>query len=343
MPACPGTSPEPLSGAAELRRAASDGETVSAIRADPDQPLGYVPAPMTVLDRQSFGPSIPNVARVYNCLLGGKDNYEADRKAAADVVRARPQVAASVRANRAFLGRAVRYLAGDCRVRQFIDVGVGLPCADNTHEMAQRVDRACRVVYVDCDPVVLVHARALLTCTAPGSCDYVEADVRDGAAILAGAGRTLDLAGPVAVLLLSILPFIPDADDPGGIVGTLAGGLASGSYLALSHLTADFAPEQVTAAATVYNTQVSTPVTPRTHAQVMGLFGGLPLVAPGVVPVTQWRPPVFGLPHRMTADLYAGLARIDQGSSSPWSPAEVIAAPRGSAPARDGNERGTSG
>jgi hypothetical protein len=256
---------------------------------------------------------MPNVARIYDALLGGKDNFEADRKVAMDVIRVRPQVVAGVRANRAFLARVVRYLAADCGVRQFLDIGIGLPALDSTHEVAQQVDPACRVCYVDNDPVVLTHARALLTCTAPGSCDYVDADVRDGAAILAGAARTLDVTQPVAVLLLGILHFVPDADDPVAVVAKLAGGLAPGSFVALSHLTADFAPEQVTDAVTLYNTQASVPVTPRTHAQVSGLFGGLRLVAPGVVPVTEWRPPVAGLPRRMTADLYAGVARIGHG------------------------------
>jgi hypothetical protein len=275
--------------------------------------LGESPDLVTVLEQPSFEPSMPNVARIYDALLGGKDNFEADRKVATDVIRVRPQVVAGARANRAFLARVVRFLAADCGVRQFLDIGIGLPALDSTHEVAQQVDPACRVCYVDNDPVVLTHARALLTCTAPGSCDYVDADVRDSAAILAGAARTLDLTQPVAVLLLAILHFVPDADDPGAVLAKLAGGLAPGSFVALSHLTADFAPEQVTDAVTVYNTQVSVPVTPRTHAQVSGLFGGLPLVAPGVVPVTGWRPTAGRRPHRMTADLYAGVARIAQG------------------------------
>jgi O-methyltransferase involved in polyketide biosynthesis len=256
---------------------------------------------------------VPHPARVYCYWLGGKDYFPADRKAAEDVIRLRPQVVASARANRAYLVRAVRYLAADCGVRQFLDLGTGLPCPDNTHQIAQQVAADCRVVYVDNDPVVLTHARALLTATPPGSCDYIEADLRDTATIVAQAAHTLDLAQPVAAMLLAILHFIPDSDDPAAIVAKLAGELAPGSFIAISHLTADFAPEQVTAAATAYNTLASVPVTPRTHAQVSGLFGGLPLVAPGVVPVTQWRPAVAGLPHRMTADLYAGLARISRG------------------------------
>jgi hypothetical protein len=260
-----------------------------------------------------FDPSAAHPARVYACWLGEKDNFEADRKVATDVMRVRPQVVAGARANRAFLARVVRFLAADCGVRQFLDIGIGLAAPDSTHEVAQEVDPACRVTYVDNDPVVLTHARALLTCTAPGSCDYVDADVRDSAAVLAGAARTLDMTQPVAVLLLAILHFVPDADDPVAVVAKLAGGLAPDSFVALTHLTADFAPEQVTDAVAVYNTQASVPVTPRTHTQVSGLFGGLPLVAPGVVPVTGWRSAAGGLPHRMTADLYAGVARIAQG------------------------------
>jgi O-methyltransferase involved in polyketide biosynthesis len=259
-----------------------------------------------------FNTSVAHPARVYAYWLSGKDHFPADRKAAEEVIRLRPQVVAGARANRAFLARVVRYLAADRGVRQFLDLGTGLPCPDNTHEVAQQVAAESRVVYVDNDPLVLTHARALLTSTPPGACDYIEADLRDTSAILAGAAHTLDLTRPVAVLALAVLHFIPDTDDPTGIVARMAGALAPGSFIAVSHLTTDFAPDQVAAAVTAYNTQASTAVTPRTHAQVTALLGGLPLVAPGVVPVTQWRPPVAGLPHRMTADLYAGLARAGQ-------------------------------
>jgi hypothetical protein len=271
------------------------------------------PAPPGTDSKPQFDTSVPHPARVYAYWLGGKDYFPADRKAAEDVMRLRPQVVASARANRAYLARVVRYLAAEAGIRQFLDVGTGLPCPDNTHDVAQQQDPACRVCYVDNDRVVLTHARALLTSTPPGLCGYLQADVRDTARVLAGAARTLDLAQPVALLLLAILHFIPDSDGPAAIVAKLADGLAAGSFIAISHLTADFAPEQVTAAATAYNTQASVPVTARTHAQVTGLFGGLPLVALGVVPVTEWRPSVAGLPHRMTADLYAGVASIGWG------------------------------
>jgi hypothetical protein len=169
----------------------------------------------------------------------------------------------------------------------------------------------CRIVYCDNDPLVLAHARALLVGNPAGACAYVDADVRDAATILEQAGRTLDFTQPVAVLLLAILHFLSDGDDPGKVVAALAEELAPGSFVAISHLTADFAPEQVSAAARAYNAQSSVPVTPRTHSQVTALLGGLPLVAPGVVRVTEWRPASHGpRPIGQPVDLYGGLARV---------------------------------
>jgi len=266
-----------------------------------------------------FDPSVAHSARVYAYWLGGKDNFPADRKAAEEVMRLRPQVVASARANRSFLARVVRYLAAQAGIRQFLDVGTGLPAPGNTHELAQAVDAECRVVYVDNDPVVLTHARALLISTPQGACGYVDADLREPETIVAAAAQTLDFTQPVAILLLAILHFIPDADDPADIVATLAGALAPGSYLAISHLTGDFGPEQVAAATAAYNAQVPVPVTARSHSQVSALFGGLPLLAPGVVPVSEWRPDV-GDPFGQPADLYGGVARIP-GRARPgnWS------------------------
>jgi SAM-dependent methyltransferase len=253
---------------------------------------------------------VPHPARVYGYWLGGKDHYRADREAAEQVMRCRPQVAAGARANRAFLARAVRYLAGECGVRQFLDIGTGLPAPASTHQVAQAVAPGSRVVYADNDPLVLVHARALLTSGPAGSCDYVEADVRDAAAVLAGAARTLDLARPVAVLLLAVLHFLPG--DPAAVVAALARPLAPGSFVVISHLTADFAPGPVAAGVQAYTSLVPTPLVPRSHAQVSALFGGLPLVPPGVVPITEWRPAsVSPLPY--VADLYAGAARKPEG------------------------------
>jgi len=255
-----------------------------------------------------YDPGVAHPARVYDYWLGGKDHYQADRDAAQAVTAHRPQAAAGARANRAFHARAVTYLAAGCGIRQFLDIGTGLPAPDATHEIAQAVAPGCAVAYADNDPLVLVYARALLTARPPGRCGYVHADLRDPAALLAQASATLDFTQPVAVLLLAILHFLPAADDPAGIVGALARALAPGSYLALSHLTADFAPDQVGAAVTAYNAAVPARVTARSHAEVTALFRGLPLVPPGVVPVTQWRStPAVG--HSPCADLYAGIAR----------------------------------
>jgi SAM-dependent methyltransferase len=249
---------------------------------------------------------VPHPARVYGYWLGGKDHYAADREVAEEVIRHRPQVVAGARANRAFLARAVRYLAAECGVRQFLDIGTGLPAPASTHQVAQAIAPGSRVVYVDNDPLVLVHARALLTSGPQGSCDYVGADLRDTAAVLAGAARTLDFTRPVAVLL-AVLHFLPGADDPAGVVAALARPLAPGSFVVISHLTADFAPGPMAAGIKVYNTLVPAPLTPRSHTQVNALFGRLPLVPPGVVPITEWRPPTGLSPQ--TADLYAGVAR----------------------------------
>jgi SAM-dependent methyltransferase len=256
-----------------------------------------------------FDPGVAHPARVYNYWLGGKDHYPADRRAAEEVARCRPHVVAGARANRAFLARAVRYLAGDCGIRQFLDIGTGLPAPDSTHEVAQQVTPECSVAYADNDPLVLVYARALLTSKPQGRCGYIGADLRDPAAILARASATLDFAQPVAVLLLAILHFLPDADDPAGIAAALARALAPGSYLVISHLTADFAPGQVGAAVEAYNAAVPGGVTARSHAEITALFGGLPLVPPGVVPVTEWRPAALAGAVAQAADLYAGIAR----------------------------------
>jgi hypothetical protein len=260
-----------------------------------------------------FDPSVAHPARVYAYWLGGKDYFPADRKAAEEVMRLRPQVVASARANRAFLGRVVHYLAADCGIRQLLDIGTGLPAPGSTHEIAQRAAPESRVVYCDNDQLVLTHARALLTSTAQGSCGYVDADLREPQTILAQAAQMLDFTQPAAILLLAVVHFVADADDPAGIVGALASALAPGSYLVISHLTGDFAPEQVAAATAAYNAQVPVPVTARTHAQVTGLFGGLPLLAPGVVPVSEWRPEV-GDPFGQPADLHGGVARINRRS-----------------------------
>ena len=266
----------------------------------------------TLQELTSFDPHTAHPARVYNVWLGGKDHFAADREAAARVIDQRPQVVDAALANRRFLGRAVRYMVKCHGIHQFIDIGTGLPAPDNTHEVAQQADVWSRVVYVDNDTLVLAHAQALLTSTDEGFCDYLHSDLRDVGYILREAARTLDFTQPVAILLLAVLHFVPDSDDPEGIVAELMSALAPCSFVAISHLTADSAPEAVGGGVASYNELVPTPVVARTHAQVTGLFGGLPLIAPGVVPVSEWRPDAIARP---VTDVYAGMARKP---TRPW-------------------------
>jgi hypothetical protein len=256
-----------------------------------------------------FDPGVAHPARVYNIWLGGKDGLAADRKAAAEVAACRPQVVAGARANRAFLARAVRYLAGECGIGQFLDIGPGMPAPLATHEVAQAITPESRIVYVDSDPYVLSHARALLTSSYEGTCEYVEADLRDPEMIVKEAARTLDFAQPTAVILAAILHFVPDADDPTGVVAALTAPLAPGSFVMISHLTGDFAPDQVACGVAAYNEVVPARLTARTHREVTALFGGLALIPPGVVPVSEWRPEHAPV-HGVSADMYAGLATV---------------------------------
>lgn len=253
-----------------------------------------------------FNPDVAHPARVYGYWLGSKDHYPADRTAAEEVASCRPQVVVGARANRAFLARAVRYLAVQRGIRQFLDIGPGLPAPLATHEVAQAIAAESRVVYVDNDPQVLSHARALLTSAPEGACEYIPADLRDPELILKEAARTLDFSQPAAVILAAVVHFLRDDDDPAAVVASLAAPLAPGSFMAISHLTADFAPGQVAAGVDAYNALVPAGITARSHAQVTALFGGLALVAPGVVPVSEWRPD-HG-PHGASADIYAGVA-----------------------------------
>jgi hypothetical protein len=262
--------------------------------------------PHEISELRDFDPATAQPARVYNVWLSGKDHYAADRAVAAKVIEQRPQVVDGAVANRQFLGRAVRHLARCYGLRQFIDIGTGLPAPDNTHEVAQLVDSYSRVLYVDSDPLVMTHARALLASTDEGSCDYLHADLRDTGYILKEARRTLDFNLPVAVLLLAVRYFVDDNDDPAGIVTALAGPLTAGSSVVVSHLTADSAPEAVGGGVAAYNALVPTAIYPRTHAEVTELFGDLLLVPPGVVPVSEWRADTVAT---KVTDVYAGIAR----------------------------------
>jgi hypothetical protein len=240
-------------------------------------------------DRPAFDTSVAHQSRIYDYWLGGKDNFAADRKAAEEAFAAYPGVVTGARANRQFLARTVRHLAVDAGIRQFLDIGTGIPTANNTHEVAQAAAPACRVVYVDYDPVVLAHARALLVGSGEGLVDYLDADLRDTGAILEQASRTLDFSRPVAIMLIAILHAIGDDDDPYQIVGKLLGAVPPGSYLALSHVASDIDAEQIADATARLNRLSHQHFTLRDHARVLRFFDGLELLEPGVVRVEEWR------------------------------------------------------
>jgi hypothetical protein len=232
--------------------------------------------------------NVPHIARIYDYWLGGKDNFAADREAAEQVMAVTPAIIPGVRGNRLFLGRAVRHMA-EAGVRQFLDLGTGIPTANNTHEVARSVAPDSRVVYVDNDPVVLVHARALLN-SSPGSTAYLDADVRDTEKILMEAADSLDFDEPVGVMLIAILHCVPDEDDPAGILRTLLDAVPPGSHLALTHPAIDQVPEHSARAEASLTAAMGQKITFRTRADVIGFFDGLDLVEPGVVPVEEWRP-----------------------------------------------------
>ena len=237
-----------------------------------------------------FDTSVAHIARVYDYWLGGKDNYAADRVAGDAALEAYPDLVSSVRANRAYLSRVVRYLAGKAGIRQFLDIGTGIPTANNTHEVAQRLAPESRVVYVDNDPIVLAHARALLSSNKAGATDYIDADLRDTGPILRQARRTLDFSAPVAVMLIAVLHLIGDDEGPYEIVARLMREVPSGSYLALSHVASDIEPEKMAEMRERLNRMVAQKGTYRTRDEVMGFFDGLTLVEPGMVRIQRWRP-----------------------------------------------------
>ena len=229
-----------------------------------------------------FDTSVAHQARMYDYILGGKDNYAADRAAAEAWVKIDPDAAFSARANRAFLGRLVRYLAAEAGIRQFLDIGTGIPTAGNTHEVAQAIAPESRVVYVDYDPIVLAHARALLTSSEAGATEYIDADLRDTDTILERAGELLDFSRPVAVTLVAILHAIPDADDPHAIVAKLLDAVPPGSYLAVSHLGSDLLDQETREGIEgLSGRMMQQQMTTRTREQVARFFEGTDLVEPG--------------------------------------------------------------
>jgi hypothetical protein len=238
----------------------------------------------------SFDTSTAHIARVYDYWLGGKDNFAADREAGDEAYIAYPDMPSSVRANRAFLRRAVRFMA-ESGITQFLDVGTGLPSANNTHEVAQSVSPGSRVLYVDNDPMVLAHAHALLVGGQHGGTAYLDADAREPEKILAGAGRMLDLSQPVGVMLVAILHLVNDEDNPRRIVDRLMAAVPPGSYLAITHVPSDMqASMGVVAAAERVNRLMAQQINPRSRADVTRFFDGLELLPPGVVPIQEWRP-----------------------------------------------------
>ena len=252
--------------------------------------------------------SVAHPARVYDYWLGGKDNFAADREAAERVLAATPGLRFRVQENRAFLARAVRYLAGEAGIRQFLDIGTGIPAANNTHEVAQAVASDSRIVYVDNDPIVLVHARALLASSPEGSTQYVAGDLRDAGPVLRAAASTLDFSQPVALMLLGIMHLIQDSEQPYQIVADLMARLPAGSYLALSHPAIDIHAAQAEAQKR-YNERVSTPQTLRTRDEAARFFDGLELVPPGIVYVHAWRPDAEDLTAADTVSARGGVAR----------------------------------
>ncbi|CAL9430251.1 hypothetical protein SUDANB176_02038 [Streptomyces sp. enrichment culture] len=265
-------------------------------------------------DRAGFGTRAridttkPHSARFWNYFVGGKDHYEVDREVGDQIKHIFPGLVDVALTSRRFLGRAVRYLAGEQGIRQFLDVGTGLPTADNTHEVAQRVAPDARIVYVDNDPVVLTHADALLTGTPEGRTAYLDADLHDPEAVLRAAAGTLDLSRPVALMILNTLGHVPDQEAARDLVRRLMAGLPSGSHLVISDGTAT--SEGMIAASKAYNASGAVPYHVRSVEEIAGLFEGLELVEPGVVRVPEWRPEP-GEPDGSGApvDAYCGVAR----------------------------------
>jgi len=251
--------------------------------------------------------TVPHSARIWNYWLGGKDNYLVDRVAGDAFREIYPDIVEVARAVRSFLARAVVYLAGEVGIRQFLDIGTGLPAVGNTHEVAQRVAPESRIVYVDNDPLVLVHARALLTSRPEGACAYIDADVRDPGAVLDAAAGTLDFSRPVALMLLGILGHVGEDDEARSIVRQLTGALPPGSYLTLSDgANTSKAREQ---AHQRYAQTGAVPYRLRSPAQIAALFDGLELLQPGVVPVSRWRPDPSPSGPPRHVDTFGGMAR----------------------------------
>ena len=265
---------------------------------------------------QAPGPQVPpgidssvsHSARIWNFWLGGKDFYPVDQQVGEQILAFVPELVRSARADRYFLARAVRYLVAQ-GIRQFLDIGTGLPTVDNTHEVAQRAAPESRIVYVDNDPLVLVHARALLTSTPEGACDYIQADLEDPETILRHAARTLDFSQPVAIMMLGVVNFLMDTDRAVQIVQQLTGATVPGSYLVISHPTTEVDAAPMTEAVGFWNSQGTAQMTLRTHDELLRLFAGMELVEPGVVTCSRWRPDVMEIDEIVDVTHFGGVAR----------------------------------
>lgn len=254
--------------------------------------------------------SVPHTARVWNYWLGGKDNYAVDHAAGEQIRAAMPRIVETARAVRAFLVRAVRQVAGEAGIRQFLDIGTGLPTENNTHEVAQAIAPECRIVYVDNDPLVLAHARALLTSTPQGVTEYIDADLRDPDRILHEAARTLDFSQPVALMLLGILNHLMDTDESYTVVRRLVDALAPGSYLVMSHFTSLVDTEIVEKGMRIFNESGGKPpVRGRSREELLRYFDGLELLDPGIVSVSQWRPEPSDIGAPSEVYEFCGVAR----------------------------------
>jgi hypothetical protein len=282
-----------------MRQDRDPDEPVSALVEDPD----WLPPEINT--------GVAHTARIYDYWLGGKDNFAADRAVGDAVTKAIPSTPLLARENRAFLGRAVRYLAEEAGVRQFLDVGTGIPTAGNTHEVAQSVAPESRIVYVDNDPIVLAHARALMTSDPDGATAFIQADFREPDKILADPAlhSVLDLTRPVGLMLVALLHFFGEEENPRGIVSSLVEALPSGSYLTVTNLTADFMDAGLAAEARKAGKQGGITYVPRSAAEVAAFFSGLDLVDPGVVPMHAWHPVGTELTDPHGATSYVAIGR----------------------------------
>ena len=273
----------------------------SALSSGPEEPSSTA--------RTGIDTTVPHSARIWNYWLGGKDNFAVDRAAGDAWAATFPGVRDIARASRSFLTRSIHYLAAEAGIRQFLDIGTGLPAADNTHQVAQRVAPEARIVYVDNDPLVLAHARALLTSTPEGATAYIHADLRDPDKILAEAAEALDFTKPIALILSGVLGHVVDIGEARSIVRGLMDALPSGSYLSLNDGTSVVGGDQVEQATQDYNESGALPYVQRTPEEIASFFDGLELVPPGVVSCPRWRPDPTQDGPPAEVDAFGGVGR----------------------------------